>query len=133
MKVNARQYAESLAAAQTAGKRNAEELVSGLMGVLAKKRQLPVAKKILNILVETEAEKKGEIEVVIETAHEIEKATEKIILKEAEKIYPGKKVKATFSINSTLGSGFRISGRDYQLDHSLTTHIAKLRNQLTSL
>ncbi len=133
MKVNVRQYAESLTAAQTAGKRNAEELVSGLMRVLAKKRQLPAAKKILNILLELEAEKKGEIEVAVETAHKVEKATEKIILKEAEKIYPGKKVKATFIINPTLGSGFRISGRDYQIDHSLATNIAKLRNQLTRL
>jgi F0F1-type ATP synthase delta subunit len=133
MKVNARQYAESLNAASVGGKHSAQELVEGLLAVLAKKRQRKLTKKILEQLVAMEAVKKGRVGVVIETATPVEKATEKLLLKKAEELYPGVKVDATFITQPELGSGFRIRGKDKQLDQSFSTHLAELRNQLTHL
>lgn len=133
MRANARQYAESLNFAQTAGERSAKELASGLMGILRKKRAPKLAKKILAHLIEAEAEKKGTAEVIIETAHPIESAVKKQLTAEAEKIFPDKKVHADFQVQSSLGAGFRIRSKDKELDQSFATHLKKLRNQLTSL
>lgn len=133
MKVNARQYAESLNAAAADGKRSSQELVENLLAVLAKKRQRKLTKKILEQLVGMESVKKGVVEVFIETATPAEKTTEKILLKKAEELYPGTQVKAIFVTKPELGSGFRIRGKDKQLDQSFTTHLDKLRNQLTHL
>lgn len=133
MRANARQYAESLTIAQETGKRNAEELVNGLMRILAKKKQRHMAKKVLLYLQKQEIEKQGIVEVTIETANKIDKGTEKSLIAKAEEMYPGKKVKATFTLNSDLGAGFRIRGNNTELDQSFTTNLKKLRNQLTSL
>lgn len=130
MKANARQYAESLTVAHASGKRSAEELVSGLMTLLRKKKQLPAAKKILAHLQEAEAEKAGVVEVIIETASKAEKATESTLLAEAEKIYPGVKVQATFIVQPQLGHGFRIRGKNKQLDQRFTSKLSQLRHQL---
>lgn len=131
MKVNARQYAESLNAAAAESKRSSQELVQNLLAVLAKKRQRKLAAKIFEQLVVMESAKNGIEEVTIETATPIEKTTEKILLKKAEELYLEAKVKATFVTKPELGTGFRIRGKDKQLDQSFTTHLNRLRNQLT--
>lgn len=133
MKANARQYAESLTVAQAAGERNAKELVNGLMRILRKKKSTQLAKKILEHLLKAEAEKKDIVEVTIETAHEAENSTKKKLLAEAEKIFPHKKVQAAFSVQSELGSGFRIRTQDKERDQTLKANLTKLRNQLTYL
>mgnify|MGYP001615591721 CR=1 FL=1 len=69
MKANARQYTEGLLAAHKEDRENAKSLVAGLVHVLRKKRQTALLKKILTVLIEKEAEEKGEVMVTIETAH----------------------------------------------------------------
>lgn len=133
MKANARQYAESLTAAQAAGKQNAQELVKGLMGVLRKKGESKLAKKILAHLVEAEAEQQGRVEVTIETAHPTNKETQQTLIKKTEALYPNKEVQASFHTQPELGAGFRIRGKGKEIDQSFATQLKKLRNTLTHL
>ena len=133
MKANARQYTESLLAAYTQGGQDTKVLVNSLVQILRKKRQGSLLKKILAELIERETEAKGEVAVTIETAHEPEVATKKELLGEAEKMYPGKKIQATYVVLPELESGFRIRSKDKELDQSLKTKLHKLRNNLTRL
>lgn len=130
MKANVRQYAESLTAAYESGVKTPKELVLGLVSVLAKKGQTNLLKNILATLIETEAEKKGLASVTIESAATLEEPTKKKLLAEAQKLYPKSKIDADFTVNPDLLAGFRIRGKDRELDQSLKTSLAKFHNHL---
>lgn len=131
MYANVRQYAESLTAAHEAGVKNPKQLIDGLVKLLTKRGDSRLLKKILNALIETEAEKKGIIPVTIETATSPEVSTKAKLITKAETLYPGKKIQATFFVNQELKAGFRIRGKGKELDQSLSTALTELRNHLT--
>ena len=128
---SARQYAQGLAALQEDQYSHAAELIRGLVTLLQKKRSLFLLRQILTELQEIEKEQQGIVEVAIETAHDLPEKVRKYVHAEAEKMYPGKKVHATISVQPELLAGFRIRGRDKERDQSLRTALYKLRNQLT--
>ncbi len=133
MKATAHHYAESLLSAHAAGTRSTEELVRGLLSVLVRKRALHLAPKILTHLIENEAEQKGLVEIVIETAHKVDSATKKKLLAKAADLYPVVQLETTFLVQPELGAGFRIRGKGREWDNSFASAVKKLRNQLTRL
>ena len=130
MKANVQQYTEGLLAAQHEGMHSPEALVAGLTHILARKGKVKILKKVLSALVNKEAEEKGIEAVVIETAHKADAATRERLQKVAEGMYPGKKIEAQYVENKELQAGFRIRGKDRELDQTFKTQLTKLHKKL---
>ena len=130
MKANVRQYTESLLAAQNSGVQTPAALVAGLAQILSRKGKVKILKKVLATLVQKETEEKGIEKITIETAHKADAATRERLQSVAQDMYPGKKIEAQYVENKELQTGFRIRGKDRELDQTFKTRLTKLHKKL---
>ena len=86
-------------------------------------KKLPL---IVERLEKMEMEKAEELSVTVVTAHEISKETEALLLKKAQKLFPGKKILLHHEIDESI-----IGGAEFRTDETL--YDATIRAELDSL
>ncbi len=129
MKATPSQYAESLLAAAT-GKTPAELLVKNLNLLLKRQGKQKLLKKILLAAQKRGRSESGEIEVIIETAHEAQEETKEILLRAAAQHFSQKKIIAHFRTNEQLLAGYRIYSDTHLVEKNARGALKELSRHL---
>lgn len=125
-KSSPRQFAVALYEATAGAKKDdVEHIVANFSAMLAKGRQLKLADKIIEELVNYAKEKDGVVRINITTATKMD---EKII--NSIKNVFGKKVETTENIDESILGGLIVRTKDMIFDASIKTQLIKLKQSL---
>lgn len=132
MRVSIRQYAgalldleQGLAPEQLSG---AAERFALWLGRRGEAKKLPAIVKQAELLIK---ERTGVVDVEIRSAHAAGAETERQLIGQAERIFPGKKIAVKFATDAKLIGGARFKSEEVLYDASLAATVRALKNRLT--
>ena len=100
------QYARALEElTESAGSAEMVKVVKNFLGLLRRRGEEKKIGAILHRLEKMEAEKKGQVSVIVVTVHETEKETKQRLLLQAERLFPHKKVELQYVIDKDVIGG----------------------------
>jgi ATP synthase F1 delta subunit len=132
MKITVNQYAKSLyAATKDKSQKEMDGLISSLVKILAKNRQIKLSSKISKKFQEISNKENGIVEALVVSARKLDEKTLKNIESFVKDKYAAKKIVLENKIDEKIKGGMIIQIGDEILDGSIANQLKMLKNNLS--
>ncbi len=131
MRLSIRQYAEALLSLeQEIGTGSAEKVGKSFLERLSRTRETGKLSRIVREAEQLVREREKSVEVTITTAHTADTKTKALLIRQAENIFPGKKIEASFMTDTDLIGGMKIQSGEVLYDASVRQELSELKKTL---
>ena len=122
------QYAEALEElSEHAAPEKVQTMIGNFWGLLHRRGEEKKMVAIVKRLEKMEAEKKGQVSVIVVTVHETEKETKQRLLLQAERLFPHKKVELQYVIDKDVIGGAVFRTEETLYDATISNELKKLK------
>lgn len=131
MRPTVSQYAQALEELSR-GASDAKALVQNLMSFLKRRGESEKLTSILDRLEWMEADKDNRVSVTAVTAREVSPETKKLLTKQVEALFPGKKIELSYAIDKQVIGGVRFRSKELLYDATVVSELSSLKKILSN-
>lgn len=126
MRPTVSQYAEALETLSKEGM-NTQELIKNFLSFLKRRGDADKAVAVMEQLEKRAMLQSGTLSVDVVTAHELEEGTKVLLVKQAERVFPGKTVHLEYTVDASVIGGARFRAEETLYDATILAGLDALK------